>query len=749
MCTTTRSIKLAYILGPVGLCRASSLHADRPFCTSPLHQMGRKDRKRINRHADDGDGEQSVRSRKQQRQRPEDRWDGELKEALTIVDAWSEVEDCDLITVYKQLPSILRLRARAFDRAGRSHELPALDRLALALYRGCSHETSAGVRAAAWEAAHMSCMAVDTEEEQSLCDALVACGAHKLACSQICGDDANSISASAISFLQTACEAEGGRGDAAAAVDPTALEALVRICGADPDSNDAAAASTSTPPRRHRVRAAAIELLLVLADPTAGDLEDEEGGEAAVTVDGQGETDVACTLAGLPAWRRCVLALLDDASRALAEEGAAAAADASGTGAGTGARRVAEVYELGCLASALVINVSSNANCSVDLTAEVESAVRILKGTISQAAKAASPARVDGAAGSTAEVTPPPDSALRPCLEAVSNLLVGRGEQGEGDAQDESGSTALPRLHPYDSVVAKYLRAPDLLAALLSALPSYLTSAAASGACGSSGSSGSSSGGGVKSGIGSGKKELEDEEGQEADGGGAVFDRLLQCSGALLTSSLREEVEALAEPAWAAALAACSTKLAALPEAQQGACLELFCLLATRCAPDEAQGEAPVHISASLMSELSSAVVGWSRSMQPRTTPLALSLLGQLLGVARAASTSAADSPAAKIADELAQWIRPAKAPRAFEGLEGLLCAAEAAAALADDFGGSDAAGRATTPVERSELASALKQLRAQLHVQDLPIDEAEEGLERVGQALELIDGALTALRTA
>ena len=118
--------------------------------------MGRKDRKRINRHADDGDGEQSVRSRKQQRQRPEDRWDGELKEALTIVDAWSDVEDCDLITVYKQLPSILRLRARAFDRAGRSHELPALDRLALALYRGCSHEMSAGVRAAAWEAAHMS-----------------------------------------------------------------------------------------------------------------------------------------------------------------------------------------------------------------------------------------------------------------------------------------------------------------------------------------------------------------------------------------------------------------------------------------------------------------------------------------------------------------------------------------------------------------------------------------------------------------
>ena len=408
---------------------------------------------------------------------------------------------------------------------------------------------------------------------------------------------------------------------------------------------------------------------------------------------------------------------------------------------------VAEVYELGCLASALVINVSSNANCSVDLTAEVESAVRILKGTISQAAKAASPARVDGAAGSTAEVTPPPDSALRPCLEAVSNLLVGRGEQGEGDARDESGSTALPRLHPYDSVVAKYLRAPDLLAALLSALPSYLTSAAASGACGSSGSSGSSSGGGVKSGIGSGKKELEDEEGQEADGGGAVFDRLLQCSRAL-TSSLREEVEALAEPAWAAALAACSTKLAALPEAQQGACLELFCLLATRCTR-RSPGRGSVHISASLMSELSSAVVGWSRSMQPRTTPLALSLLGQLLGVARAASTSAADSPAAKIADELAQWIRPAKAPRAFEGLEGLLCAAEAAAALADDFGGSDAAGRATTPVERSELASALKQLKAQLHVQDLPIDEAEEGLERVGQALELIDGALTALRTA
>ena len=77
--------------------------------------------------------------------------------------------------------------------------------------------------------------------------------------------------------------------------------------------------------------------------------------------------------------------------------------------------------------------------------------------------------------------------------------------------------------------------------------------------------------------------------------------------------------------------------------------------------------------------------------------------------------------------------------------------AAEAAAALADDLDAAEAAqqsGGRAPPIERAPLERALARLRGELQAVTFPVEEADEALERVEQALTLIDGALMAIGT-
>ena len=416
--------------------------------------MGRRDRKRIDRNAQGG-GEPPVRSRKQQKQRPEDRFDGELNEALHIVDAWADVEDQDLITIYQQLPSILRLRAQAMGRSQRTSELPQLDRLAAALERGCAHATSLAVRAAAWEATHSSCLAA-SDEAQSLCDALVGRGAHVLACSQLT-NAASSIPASAIGFLHTACEADAGRGEAAAAIGAQEVQALVGIVASSSSSaSDASAASDAAPVRRNRARAAALELLLLLSDPTAADDDgedddsDDEGGgaggaaakKAAAGAAEGGRVEVASMLADSAEWRAGVAALMsarpspEDGAPPSTDSEAAAGADAAGAARGkaSAAREQAARWELACLAAALATSVSwadGRDGGRAGLAPLLQTAVSTLVHAVAEAARAATASATASAAVGATSVEPP-DEAMRPCLEALSNLLVARSE-----AEDE------------------------------------------------------------------------------------------------------------------------------------------------------------------------------------------------------------------------------------------------------------------------------------------------------------------------
>ena len=138
----------------------------------------------------------------------------------------------------------------------------------------------------------------------------------------------------------------------------------------------------------------------------------------------------------------------------------------------------------------------------------------------------------------------------------------------------------------------------------------------------------------------------------DSDDGGVLFvaSRLFRCAGAVLSSCPQSDVTALAPNLWRDALAA-MTALSSLPEASQTDGLDLLNLLAARCAPPEAAaddgGGAAATLPADVMRAAGAAAAEWAcgagsvrGALCPRVIPSATSLLGQLLGIARAAGAT-------------------------------------------------------------------------------------------------------------
>ena len=605
------------------------------------------------------------------------RWQQALTEALDILDSWADVADSELTTVLAQLASILRLRSEAADGASGAgaSSFPA-DRLAAAIERACGHDRLE-VRSAGWEAAH-ECSLV----EGALCEALVGRGTLcKLGLDQLRAASLTIIPRldALLAFLQLVCEVSD---ETASAIGHVEVEALI---------------SASSLESATRARAAALELLLVLTDPTA--LEPDDTSVPATTLICSAE------------WRQAMKSALTPKSAS------AAAARSKHTPASEAEHLVS------ALAAALVLNVAA---CEPDhpsktvrgeIKALVEAALRALGETVEQAAASVAPAHEDSP---SSPQLPPPDQALRQSLEALANLYVRSSASGEEEEEAAGGDDAMREL------VAAILPASELLPRLLSVLPRYIQPIRP-----------------PARGSGDDNDDVEEEE----DSG--VLGRLMRCIGAVLTACTAEELAPAAEAAWRAAMRA-SAELSSLSAASQREILELWNLLAARCAPDAVE-----------LRSVGPAAKLWVRTVQSRATPLAISLLGQFLGLARTASITApqggaAAELAAELASELATWLRE---PRDNEIEVGwVLCAAEAAAALAEDVEAA-AKGKLPAPIEALTVRDALERLRKQLkaavlaacraqhgkRARDAEEEEEEEDEEatQVAHALELVEAAL------
>ena len=228
--------------------------------------MGRADRKRRSRGSGGGAPPTHTSNAKA------NRWQTELNEALEILDAWDDAADEELAAVYMQLESILWKREEATMVSERQAKKgPAAseadssvadvpwDRVVGVFDKGCRHE-KVGVRCSAWEAAVDCCLV-----EPQLREALEDSDFHRLAWMQLgaaATADAlppSGLLATLFAFLQMTTEASEA---AVAAVGSEDLAAVVALA--------------SRVPVHHNCAAAALELLLVLSDPTV--IEDA-GGE--------------------------------------------------------------------------------------------------------------------------------------------------------------------------------------------------------------------------------------------------------------------------------------------------------------------------------------------------------------------------------------------------------------------------------------------------------------------------------------
>jgi hypothetical protein len=170
-----------------------------------------------------------------------------LDEALEILDAWDDVADSELTGVLSQLASLLRMSEEALVRMHSCDKLP-FDRMSAVLVRSCGH-ASAPVRVAGWMAARECCL-----DQQELCEMLLLERAlYSSAWSQLRDGAAGAATSAIVGLLQQACELSDEAVVAAGEAELTALLAA------------------ASPPVAERTRAAALELLLVLTDPTAAD----------------------------------------------------------------------------------------------------------------------------------------------------------------------------------------------------------------------------------------------------------------------------------------------------------------------------------------------------------------------------------------------------------------------------------------------------------------------------------------------
>jgi hypothetical protein len=647
-----------------------------------------------------GEGPTSKAARKEPKL--DERWQRELDEALNILDAWEDVEDSELTTVYMQLPSILQMHRQAL---GRAQQASALARLMAALENGCRHPRKE-VYVAAWETVHECCLVLP-----ELAEAFVGNGTHRLAWEQLCTATAGEqrattttsasssqapsastpsavqVSKAMIGFLQVACEASEA---ALGALGPTELEALVCVVRVGGRST----------------RIAALELLLVLSDPTALDEEaeneDQDEGEA-VAVDAVVASPFSPSgwLANSRAWHESM-------STPMAIPSAAPSADDPISTMAWG-----QEWLESSLAASIVMNVVSAAGHGSqsehlegagELSALADCAHRVLAATLRLSVRAATAAH----AGTKAveAVCEPPDAVIRTALESLSNLLV-----------DEGAAGATEKLVGIGSCAGLSMDEEELLVGLFSLLE-WRLGGAASGASGA----------------------REEGDSGEIDG---VAGRALRCCGALLSSQSSAALLRSLGPAWRAALCAAAA-LPGLDCSSQLELLELLGLLASRCCEACAEMPADDHgsdagLSGTLLHEICSSAVVWAQSAKLAALAPAVGLVGQLLALARAVPAASEEGgPTAILAAELARRLETPAAP------DSLCAAAEAVAALVEDLEATEASG-GTPAVEASVLRRAMKvlpdRLREALHYGN----RDDEVKDRLGQAMELVDAATRA----
>ena len=592
------------------------------------------------------------------------RWDKQLTEALDILDSWAAVEDSELTTVLTQLASILQMRAESD--AASSSALPA-DRIATALELACSHDRPE-VRSAGWEAAH-ECSLIEPE----LCESLVGRGTlFKSGFEQLqSATEAVPRHASLIGFLQLTCEASE--------------EAVASVGAAEVDALLAAASRVAVP----RARAAALELLLVLADPT---VEDEDG------------QTIGAALADKQEWRDAMAAALDACAPPAPEPTPSTAETSEALEA---AKRVQQVqaeeaaWLVRTLAACLVLSVYT---CSDALMATlIATSVHVLAATLNKAAKPDAPSEIP---------SPPPDAAVRQALEALANRFLLRGPDSADGTEVEYH---IDEILPFGKLLS-------LLMAMLSVCLKKPDS-------GSSTAVGSSS---------QGQQEEPDDE-------SGVFGRLMRCIGAVISTAVPVHLEqhlAISKASWNAYLAA-TDQLHTLSPSKQCEALELWNLIVSRSIPYSVNLDTAgsVHIWKAI-----DQFKLWPRRVDASATALSLSLLGQLTPVARKYGEEGSEY-AKLITDELLAWTRV----RAGASRGELICAAEAAAAVADDWMTLTEEAGAAKPELQPELRRTLESIRDQLQAAvasprkgSKRAREGEEEEETVAHALELVEAALS-----
>ena len=679
-----------------------------------------------------------------------------LHEALEILDAWDDVADSELTGVLSQLASLLRMSEEALARMHSCDKLP-FDRTSAVLVRSCGH-ASAPVRVAAWMAARECCL-----DQQELCEMLLLERAlYSSAWSQLRDGVAGAATSAIVGLLQQACELSDEAVVAAGEAELTALLAA------------------ASPPVADRTRAAALELLLVLTDPTAAD------GNA------------ARLLVRSAAWRLTMEAALD----APALAGLATSFDGGPPPPPSPPPPSSVSSWLVCtLAAALVLHVAASTGeagadahgeaqapdlvpnsdlgdddgAAVALASLVPRALRCLGAACAQAADAGH--------------APPEDAAMRTALEALTNAYIGGNDADESGAdrrtgredEDEEGAGAgeaedaatKARAEALARRATQLLPPAKLLPLVLGSLQRYLgvyeEAKGDAGVSGAGGAGGSSSVGDCSSGAASADEARW-----------SVAARILRCAGALLSTISPAELAPIAAVAWESILRA-GERFGRIGSTSQAEFLDVAALLATACidgigpaaATSDATSAGAQHgagvtvelagakrrvghpFPAKLLRSLSTTAVGWARAARRAAAPSAVALVGHVLAMLRAAGEATGPG----LLDDrgyLAEMITEigVELSHRLEASEEPLEGAEAAAALAEDADCSRRSGepplvsadrfRCALHELRGKLVSALREVATQRRAaREAEEDEAARAREeKLRHALALVEAA-------
>ena len=672
-----------------------------------------------------------------------------LHEALEILDAWDDVADSELTGVLSQLASLLRMSEEALARMHSCDKLP-FDRTSAVLVRSCGH-ASAPVRVAAWMAARECCL-----DQQELCEMLLLERAlYSSAWSQLRDGVAGAATSAIVGLLQQACELSDEAVVAAGEAELTALLAA------------------ASPPVADRTRAAALELLLVLTDPTAAD------GNA------------ARLLVRSAAWRLTMEAALD----APALAGLATSFDGGPPPPPSPPPPSSVSSWLVCtLAAALVLHVAAStgeAGADAHGEAQAPDLVPNSKGDDDGAAVALASLvpralRCLGAAcaqAADAGHAPPEDAAMRAALEALTNAYIGGNDADESGAdrrtgredEDEEGAGAgeaedaatKARAEALARRATQLLPPAKLLPLVLGSLQRYLgvyeEAKGDAGVSGAGGAGGSSSVGDCSSGAASADEARW-----------SVAARILRCAGALLSTISPAELAPIAAVAWESILRA-GERFGRIGSTSQAEFLDVAALLATACidgiGPAAATSDATsagvtVELAgakrrvghpfpAKLLRSLSTTAVGWARAARRAAAPSAVALVGHVLAMLRAAGEATGPG----LLDDrgyLAEMITEigVELSHRLEASEEPLEGAEAAAALAEDADCSRRSGepplvsadrfRCALHELRGKLVSALREVATQRRAaREAEEDEAARAREeKLRHALALVEAA-------